>query len=76
MSDSCYRWYAHEVLAYIDARRTPKKAYTHRGSPATGGSLPPVAVQATPRPRPRRRQPLKSGALPSDTHIPDHTVDG
>ena len=24
ISGACYRWYTHEVLAYVDARRTPK----------------------------------------------------
>jgi len=56
ISGSCYRWYAHEVLAYIDARRTPKKVYRNHTPPrdasiAVTANVPP----ALPRARARRR---------------------
>lgn len=30
ISGSCYRWYSHEVLAYIDSRRSEKRVYLRR----------------------------------------------
>jgi transcriptional regulator with XRE-family HTH domain len=56
ISGSCYRWYTHEVLAYVDARRAPKIVPRPRRC-EENGSLPSVVAQAAPRVRVSRRQP-------------------
>ena len=67
ISGSCYRWYTHEVLAYIDSRRAMKKGYLRRtSSPDACGSLPAVPPNL-PRARTTRRQRRTSGAMPSET---------
>ena len=56
ISGSCYRWYTHEVLAYVDARRTPKTVPRPRRS-EEDCSLPRVVAHALPRVRVSRRTP-------------------
>jgi predicted DNA-binding transcriptional regulator AlpA len=56
ISGSCYRWYTHEVMAYVDARRTPKTVPRSRRSEGDC-SLPSVVAHAAPRARVSRRQP-------------------
>jgi predicted DNA-binding transcriptional regulator AlpA len=56
ISGSCYRWYTHEVLAYVDARRAPKTVPRPRRG-EEDRSLPSVVAQAVPRVRVSRRQP-------------------
>ncbi|WP_345520686.1 hypothetical protein [Nocardioides conyzicola] len=72
MSDSCYRWYAHEVLAYIDAHRAPKKVYERRAPSAVQGTVPPVSRTAAPRPRALRRVRRTPAAAPSRTDAVGH----
>jgi predicted DNA-binding transcriptional regulator AlpA len=69
ISGSCYRWYTHEVLAYIDSRRAPKKLHLRRTSPPDAGRPPAATVPppAVPRARTTRRQRRTSSAAPSDT---------
>ena len=56
ISGACYRWYTHEVLAYVDARRTPKTVpQPRRGEEDC--SLGSVVAHAVPRVRVSRRQP-------------------
>ncbi|WP_148046756.1 helix-turn-helix transcriptional regulator [Nocardioides pocheonensis] len=67
ISGSCYRWYAHEVLAYIDARRTQKKAHLRRTAPEVGGALPALASPpGVPKARTTRRQRRTSSAATSN----------
>ena len=55
ISGSCYRWYSHEVLAYIDSRRSEKRAYLRRDPPPEARD--PLAVSVpSPRARATRRQ--------------------
>ena len=56
ISGACYRWYTHEVLAYVDARRAPKTVPRPRRSDEDC-SLPSVVAHAVPRVRVSRRQP-------------------
>jgi predicted DNA-binding transcriptional regulator AlpA len=56
ISGSCYRWYTHEVLAYVDARRAPKTVPRPRRG-QEDRSLPRLVAQAVPRVRVSRRQP-------------------
>ena len=56
ISGSCYRWYTHEVLAYVDTRRTPKTVPRPRRSEGDC-SLPSVVAPAVPRVRMSRRTP-------------------
>lgn len=58
ISGACYRWYTHEVLAYVDARRAPKTVPRPRRGEADR-SLPSV-VHAVPRVRVSRRQPRET----------------
>ena len=56
ISGSCYRWYSHEVLAYIDSRRSAKRAYLRRDRPPEARdplsvSVPPPRARATRRQR-------------------------
>jgi len=55
ISSSCYRWYTHEVLAYIESRQSQKRAYVHRDSPHDA-QRPVEASVPAPRARPTRRQ--------------------
>jgi predicted DNA-binding transcriptional regulator AlpA len=56
ISGSCYRWYTHEVLAYLDTRRAPKTVPRPRRG-QEDRSLPSVVAHAVPRVRVSRRQP-------------------
>ncbi len=56
ISGACYRWYTHEVLAYVDARRAPKTVPRPRRS-EEDCSLPSVVAHAVPRVRMSRRKP-------------------
>lgn len=56
ISGACYRWYTHEVLAYVDARRAPKTVPRPRRS-EDECSLPSFAAHAVPRVRVSRRKP-------------------
>jgi len=46
VSGSCYRWYSHEVLAYIDSRRSEKRAYLRRDPPPEARD--PLAMNESP----------------------------
>ena len=56
ISGACYRWYTHEVLGYVDARRTPKTVPRPRRG-EEDCSLPSVVAHAVPRVRVSRRKP-------------------
>ncbi len=56
ISGSCYRWYTHEVLAYVDARRARKTVPRPRRG-EENRSLPSVVAPAVPRVRMSRRRP-------------------
>jgi predicted DNA-binding transcriptional regulator AlpA len=64
ISGSCYRWYRHEVVAFLDTRRTAKKQYLRRSPAPAGRSVTQVeAPSSVPRARQARR-PRRSGSAP------------
>ena len=56
ISGSCYRWYRHEVLAFIDRRRTAKKQHLPRSPYAPGFNVAHEQAPEVPRARQTRRQ--------------------
>lgn len=58
ISGACYRWYAHEVLGYLETRRAPKKVYRSRAAtvPAQPAGQPGVMHSALPPARSRAKQ--------------------
>ncbi len=60
ITGACYRWYAHEVLRYLESRRTEKKDFQPRLA-ADLGPLPVPRALPRARPVPRSRESTQAG---------------